>query len=326
MSKAVLNQPHFKDESKARQWLEAIRWPDGPICPHCGSVSKDHYKLEGDAHRDGLYKCKDCREQFTVTVGTVFERSKVKLHVWLQAMHLICSSKKGISSKQLERTLGVTYQTAWFMSHRIREAMKAPGGAFNTGGGTIEADETYVGGKERTKHASKRNPKNIGGMGKQMIFTLIDREAGKARSFHIASVHADNLKPVLQSQLNTAKTHLRTDGERQYQKLAPMFASHEHVNHGAGEYVRGDAHTNTAEGYFSIFKRGIIGTFHHVSPQHLQRYATEFDFRYNHRETRVKDADGKMVKGGFDDCERTVAALKGIGGKRLTYRRINRGA
>lgn len=321
MTKAILNQPQFKDESKARQWLEAIRWPNGPVCPHCGSVSKDHYKLEGQAHREGLYKCKDCREQFTVTVGTVFERSKIKLHVWLQAMHLMCSSKKGISSKQLERTLGVTYQTAWFMSHRIREAMKSPGGTFSTNGGTVEADETYIGGKERNKHRSKRNRKHIGGVGKQMVFSLVER-GGKVHSMHLASVNANNLRPILKAQLNTEKTHLMTDGEGQYRLVGSMFASHEVVNHGAGEYVRGNAHTNTVEGYFSILKRGIIGTFHHVSAQHLHRYTSEFDFRYNHRETRVK-VDGKWVKAGFNDSERTIEALKGIGGKRLTYRRVN---
>lgn len=325
MAQATLNQPHYQDANKARKYLEAVRWPDGPICPHCGSVSKAHYALEGRAHRPGLHKCKDCRKQFSVTVGTVFERSKVGLHDWLKAVYLICSSKKGCSSHQLQRTLGCQYKTAWFMSHRIREAMKAPGGMFSTGGSTVEADETYVGGKERNKHANKRNPKAIGGMGKQMVFTLVDRNAGKVRSFHLPSVHADNLKPILQEQLNTKKTHLRTDGERQYQKLAPMFKSHKHVNHGAGEYVRGDAHTNTAEGYFSILKRGIIGTFHHVSPQHLLRYATEFDFRYNHRQTRVK-VNGKWEKAGFSDAERTMAALKGIGGKRLTYRRTHAAA
>jgi transposase-like protein len=325
MEKAILNQPHFKDEAKARQWLEAIRWSLGPVCPHCGSVSKDHYKLEGDAHRDGLYKCKDCREQFTVTVGTVFERSKIKLNVWLQAMHLMCSSKKGISSKQLERMLGVTYQTAWFMSHRIREAMKAPRGVFSTGGNTVEADETYVGGKQQNKHAKKRLKNAAGGLGKEMVFALIERETGKARSFHLPSVNAANLRPILNAQLNTAKTRLMTDGEGQYRILAPMFASHESVNHSGGEYVRGDAHTNTVEGYFSILKRGIIGTFHHVSPQHLQRYTTEFDFRYNHRETRVK-VDGKWAKAGFTDTERTIAVAKCIGGKRLTYRRTHAAA
>lgn len=326
MADAILNRPEFKSESKARQWLEAIRWPRGPVCPHCGSESKDHYKLEGEAHRDGLYKCKDCREQFTVTVGTVFERSKVKLNVWLQAMHLMCSSKKGISSKQLERMLGVTYQTAWFMSHRIREAMKAPGGMFSTGGNTVEADETYVGGKETNKHRSKRTGVNPGGKGKQMVFALVDRDTKQVRSFHLPSVNAANLRPVLNAQIDTANTRLMTDGEGQYRILAPMFKSHDAVNHSGGEYVRGDAHTNTVEGYFSILKRGVIGTFHHVSPHHLQRYVQEFDFRYNHRETRTKDAAGNVIKGGFTDSERTIELAKGIGGKRLTYRRINAAA
>jgi len=326
MADAILNKPQFKNEAHAREWLENIRWPNGPICPHCGSVSQDHYKLEGDAHRAGLYKCKDCREQFTVTVGTVFERSKVKLHVWLQAMHLMCSSKKGISSKQLERMLGVTYQTAWFMSHRIREAMKAPGGMFNANGGTIEADETYVGGREQNKHASKRDGKKIGGMGKKMVFSLVDREKGKVRSFHLPSVNAANLKPVLQQQLNTVKSGFMTDGERQYRILAPMFKSHDAVNHGAGEYVRGNAHTNTVEGYFSIFKRGIYGTFHHVSAQHLQRCTAEFDFRYNHRETCAEGPDGMMLKAGFTDSERTIEVAKAIDGKRLTYRRTDAAA
>jgi hypothetical protein len=242
----------------------------------------------------------------------------------VQAMHLMCSSKKGISSKQLERILGVTYQTAWFMTHRLREAMKQPGGMMGGGGRTVEADETYIGGKERNKHRSKRDKSHIGGVGKQMVFSLVER-GGKVRSHHLPSVSAENLRPILNAQLNTAKTKLMTDGEGQYRILAPMFISHEAVNHGAGEYVRGDVHTNTVEGYFSILKRGIVGTFHHVSAQHLQRYVTEFDFRYNHRETRVK-VDGKWAKAGYDDTERTIAALKGIGGKRLTYRRTHAAA
>jgi transposase-like protein len=316
-----LNKPQFQNADKAREYLEAVRWPNGPICPHCGVESKDHYALQGKAHRPGLMKCKDCRCQFSVTVGTVFERSKVPLHQWMQAVYLICSSKKGCSSHQLQRSLGVQYKTAWFMSHRIREAMKAPGGMFSTGGGVVEADETYVGGKERNKHRSKRNSKNIGGVGKQMVFSLVER-GGKVRSMHLPSVNADNLRPILKEQLNTAKTRLMTDGEGQYRLLAPMFASHDAVNHGAGEYVRGDAHTNTVEGYFSIFKRGINGVYHHVSAQHLQRYAHEFDFRYNHRETNVQ-IDGKWKKAGFSDAERTDAALRGIAGKRLTYRRLD---
>ena len=318
MAGAILNKAQFQDADKAREYLESIRWPNGAICPHCGSENKDHYKLEGKSHRPGLWKCKDCREQFTVTVGTVFERSKIGLHDWLKAVYLICSSKKGCSSHQLQRTLGVQYKTAWFMSHRIREAMKAPGGMFSTGGGTIEADSTYVGGKETNKHRSKREGYKPGGVGKEIVFALVTRD-GQVRGHHVASVNAATLKPILQQQLNTKETHLMTDGEGNYRILAPMFKSHESVNHSGGEYVRGDVHTNTVEGYFSILKRGIIGTFHHVSPQHLQRYVTEFDFRYNHRETKVK-VDGKWVKAGFNDLERTNAALKRISGKRLTYR------
>lgn len=316
-----LNNPIFQDAEKARQHLEALRWEHGRACPHCGDLEASSPTASKN-HKPGMYYCNSCAKTFTVTVGTIFERSHIPLNKWIHAFHLMASSKKGISAHQLHRMFGITYKTAWFMAHRIRECMKPGGGMFNTGGGTIEADETYVGGKERTKHASKRNKKNIGGMGKEMVLSLIDRENGKVRSFHLSSVSADNLKPVLQEQLNTKKTHLRTDGERQYQKLAHLFASHEHVNHGAGEYVRGDAHCNTAEGFFSILKRGIIGTFHHVSAKHLQRYCAEFDFRYNHRETKIK-IDGKWVKTGHTDAERATALLKGVSGKRLTYRRTN---
>lgn len=312
-----LTNPIYTNANKARVHLESIRWPKGAVCPHCGSVSKNHYKLEGKTTRPGLYKCKDCLEPFTVTVGTVFERSKIPLNKWVLCAHLMAASKKGYSSHQMHRTLGVTYKTAWFMEHRLREAMKTSGGAFNSGGGTVEADETYVGGKERNKHRNKRDKSHIGGVGKQCVFSLVER-GGNVRSFHLPSVNANNLRPILQSQLNVAKTRLMTDGEGQYRILAPMFANHEAVNHGVGEYVRGDAHTNTVEGYFSIFKRGVIGTFHHVSAEHLQRYATEFDFRYNHRETRAK-VDGKWIKTGFNDAERAAALLKNIGGKRLTY-------
>lgn len=319
-TKYLFDEARFHDSAVARQHLESIRWPDGPVCPHCGAMDRMS-KLEGKSHRPGLYDCGHCRDQFTVTVGTVFERSKITLDKWLFAATLMASSKKGVSSKQIERMLGVTYKTAWFMTHRLREAMKQEGGMFSTGGATIEADETYVGGKEKNKHRSKRDKKHIGGIGKQMVVSLVER-GGKVRSMHLPSVNADNLRPILKQQLNTEKTRLMTDGEGQYRILAPMFASHESVNHGAGEYVRGDVHTNTVEGFFSILKRGIIGTFHHVSPQHLQRYATEFDFRYNHRETRVK-VDGKWAKAGLNDAERTQALLKGISHKRLTYRRIN---
>lgn len=312
-----LTNPIYQDADKARIHLEAIRWPNSPVCPHCGSISKDHYALKGKTTRPGLYKCKDCLEPFTVTVGTVFERSKIALNKWVLCAHLMAASKKGYSSHQMHRTLGVTYKTAWFMEHRLREAMKDSGGLLGGGGKIVEADETYVGGKEKNRHRSKRNKKTIGGVNKEMVLSLVER-GGKVRSLHLPSINANNLRPILNARMDTANTHLMTDGEGQYRLVAPMFASHEVVNHTTGEYVRGDVTTNTVEGYFSILKRGIVGTFHHVSARHLQRYVDEFDFRYNHRETKQK-INGKWVKCGFSDTERTVALLKGVGGKRLTY-------
>lgn len=294
-----LDNPIFKDEKSAREYLETTRWPDGPFCPHCGSV--DARKLEGKSHRDGLYQCKDCRKQYTVTVGTLFERSKVPLHKWLLATYLLCSSKKGMSTHQLHRMLGVTYKTAWFMTHRIREAMREPVLPEKLGGGgsTVEADETYWGQKEGTKKAR-------GGFAhKEEIVTLVERN-GRARSFH--RVKAENLKSILKEQLEQ-DTHIMTDQARHYRGLDKHFPSHQAVNHSIGEYVRGDAHTNTIEGYFSILKRGLTGTYQHVSAKHLKRYLGEFDFRYNHR-----------TKLGVTDKERAEAALRGIEGKRLTYR------
>lgn len=298
-----LNAPHFQDADKARQYLEAVRWPSGPVCPHCGSA-EGHYQLQGKAHRPGLWKCKDCREQFSVTVGTVFERSKIALNVWLQAVYLLCSSKKGISAKQLERTLGVTYKTAWFMAHRIREAMTTnPTGLLGGGGGTVEADETYWGKKPGTV-------KRRGYAHKNPVVSLVER-GGKVRSFHVANVKASTIKEILVSNMDKS-ANLMTDEASAYTIVGREFASHGVVNHGSKEYSRGNNHTNTIEGYFSIFKRGMVGTYHKCGEQHLQRYANEFDFRYNHRE-----------KLGFDDIQRTEAALKGIEGKRLTYRRID---
>ena len=315
-----LTKPIFTDVESAREHLEELRWAKSRFCPHCGEAERTS-PTESKNHKPGLYYCNACAKTFTVTVGTLFERSHVPLNKWMLAFHLMASSKKGISSHQLHRMLDVTYKTAWFMSHRIREAMKdSSGGLLGGGGKIVEADETYVGGKEKNRHRAKRNKKTVGGVNKEMVFSLVER-GGKVRSLHLPSVNAANLRPILNAQMDTKTTRLMTDGEGQYRLVAPMFASHDVVNHGAGEYVRGDAYTNTVEGYFSILKRGIVGTFHHVSAQHLQRYVTEFDFRYNHRETKVK-VNGKWVKTGHSDAERMTELLKGISGKRLTYRRI----
>ncbi|MBA3592736.1 MAG: IS1595 family transposase [Polaromonas sp.] len=303
---AVLNLPQFQDADKAREYLESVRWANGVICPHCGTIG-NHYALEGKSHRPGLYKCSSCRDQFTVTVGTVFERSKIKLHIWLQAVHLICASKKGISSKQLERMLGVTYKTAWFMSHRIREAMtNNQGGLMGSGGGTVEVDETYWGNSHQSK-VGKAYAGIRGGSHKEKIVSLVQRGGG-VRSFHVTEVTSKSLKSVMDKNISK-DANLMTDQSVIYKKPGKEYATHETVNHSRQEYARGHVTTNTVEGYFSILKRGLIGTFHHVGAQHLQRYVNEFDFRYNTRQSL-----------GFNDTERAMLALKGIGGKRLTYR------
>lgn len=302
-----LNAPQFKDPDTARQYLESQVWPDGPICAHCGSVSKDHYPLNGKTTRAGLYKCKDCRGHFTVTVGTVFERSKIPLNVWLKAVYLLCASKKGMSSLQLKRMLGVTYKTAWFMTHRIREAMtsyqigKLMGGPGSSG--IVEADETYWG----MRSGMKVGP---GGHHKMKVLSLVER-GGKVRSVHVPSLTATSVKHILAK--NIAKSaHLMTDESPNYTRGGRQFAKHSTVHHRSGEYARGNVTTNTVEGYFSILKRGLIGTYHHVGENHLQRYVREFDFRYNNR-TSV----------GVSDQQRADKALKGIRGKRLTYRRTD---
>jgi transposase-like protein len=276
-----LTSPIFQDADKAREHLEATRWPHGSICPHCGLVG-EATKIAGKSARPGLYQCnaKECREQFTVTVGTVFERSKVPLNKWLLATYLMTSSKKGISAHQVGRTLGVTYKTAWFMCHRIREAMNpAEPGSMGGEGKVVEVDETYVGGREKNKHANKRETKwdHLGG--KQAVVTLVER-SGEARSFHVANVTARTIRKVVVAHASR-KSHLMTDGARMYPKLGEEFAGHSAVDHSAGEYVReGFHHSNTVESYFAILKRGVMGTFHHISEAHLQRYLHEFDFRY----------------------------------------------
>ncbi len=295
--------PRFIDPVAARKHLEALRWPNGPVCPHCSS--DDATRLEGKKHRDGLVQCNACREQFTVTVGTVFERSKIALNKWLLCNHLLCASKKGMSAKQIERMLGVTYKTAWFMCHRIREAMKVDGGNDPLGGpnAVVEADETYVGGKQRNRATRAVKPKKA-------VVALVERD-GRARSFHVANVNAKTLRPLVVTNIDRA-SHLMTDESMVYTRAGREFAGHTSVVHSAGEYVRmgGFAHSNTAENFFSIFKRGVIGTYHHMSEAHLGRYCAEFDFRYNTRKVT--------------DAERADEALRGIAGKRLTNRRTDR--
>lgn len=301
-----LLNPIFQDEEKAREHLEALRWSEFRACPHCGDTENTSPTASKN-HKPGLYYCNSCEKTFTVCVGTLFERSHIPLNKWLLAFHLMASSKKGISAHQLHRSLGITYKSAWFMAHRIREAMNGHGGGLLGGGGSIvEADETYWGTQE-----IRRNKKAKAGFGHKMkVVSLVERD-GQKRSFHVARVNAKTLRPILQAQI-AKDTHLMTDEAGVYRPLGKSFAKHSKVNHSLGEYTRDDVTTNTVESSFAILKRGLYGTFHNVSEQHLQRYANEFDFKWNHR-----------AKLGYTDAERATIALKGISGKRLTYRRIN---
>ena len=297
---SILSAPHFHDEEAAYAFVEARVWPQGPVCPRCKGGDRVG-KLKGSSTRMGVHKCYACRKPFTVKVGTVFESSHVALHLWLQAMHLMCASKKGISANQLHRTLGVTLKSAWFMEHRIRLAM-ASGDLLPPMGGegaTVEADETFIGQR-------KDKPKQRGYAHKHAVLTLVER-GGKARSFHVDGTAAKDLVPVLKENI-ARETRMMTDEAGQYVALKKDFAEHEVVRHGKGEYVRGDAHTNTVEGFYSVFKRGMKGIYQHCSEKHLHRYLAEFDFRYNNR-----------VRLGVGDVERTDNALRGIVGKRLTY-------
>ena len=297
---SLLNQTFFQDEEAAYAKLESIVWPLGPVCPHCGSMDRMR-RLQGKATRPGLYKCYACRKQSRVTVGTVFESSHIKLHMWLQAAYLLCASKKGISSNQLARVLGVTVKTAWLMSHRLREAMingnLPPVGCDGAG---VEIDETYTGKKVE-------KPKNARGYAhKHAVLTLVQR-GGSARSFHVDATKASGLLPIINANVQPG-TRVMTDEAGQYTHLAKHFAAHGFTRHGAGEYVVSDTHTNTVEGYYSVFKRGMKGVYRHCAEKHLHRYIAEFDFRYNNR-----------VRLGMDDAQRTENALSGIVGKRLTY-------
>ena len=302
-----LTNPIFHNEDKARTYLEAQRWPDGPFCPVCGQLDTIKALPPKGSMGKGWYHCKECRRKFTVRVGTLYERSHVPLHKWLLATHLMCASKKGISAHQLHRMLGVTYKTAWFMAYRIREGMREtspdPIGGPNK---VVEADETWVGGKAKNRAFGPPPTK-------EPVFALVERE-GKVRSFHVPAVNARTLRPILVTHADRG-SYLMTDEAGAYVRVGREFSGHGTVNHSINEYVRGGFwYTNTAENYFSIFKRGITGVYQHVSQKHLKRYLGEFDFRYNER-----------VGLGVSDAERMDIALKGIEGKRLTYRRTHAG-
>lgn len=302
---SVLSRPYFHDEATAYEKLEALLWPDGPVCPHCGGVEKI-YRIKPNPEkrvRFGLHKCGQCKCQFTIKVGTVFEQSHVPLHKWLQAVYLIASSKKGISANQLHRTLEVTLKTAWFMGHRIRDAMRGDGLAPLGGAGqTVEVDETFIGRDYDKK--PKHEKKGRGYAHKFKVLSLVER-GGRARSVVVDDLKAKTLTPILKEQI-AQETRVITDEAGQYRFLSRDFADHQFVRHGIGEYGRGDVNTNTVEGFFSIFKRGMKGTYQHCGKRHLPRYVAEFDFRYNER--------------GLDDPTRMDALLSGIVGRRLTYR------
>jgi transposase-like protein len=306
---SILTQVHFHNEAAAIARLEAIVWPEGPICPHCGGIDRITPVTGG---RIGLRRCGDCKKQFTCKVGTVFEDSKVPVHKWFQAAHLLASSKKGISSHQLHRTLGVTYKTAWFMSHRLREAMRVVGGEPMGGAGkVVEADETFIGRVEGVPKPRRGNHH------KNMVFTLVERD-GSARSFHMDGQAISDFMPIIRANV-AKKSRMNTDEAKHYNDVAGEYFAHDTVNHSLDEYARrtdeylgGERYivsTNTVEGFYSIFKRGMKGVYQHCSEKHLHRYLAEFDFRYSNRSAL-----------GIEDAERTAAALKGIVGKRLTYR------
>ena len=305
---SALSAPHFHSEEAAFAYVEARIWPEGPVCPHCGGVERIGL-MGGKSTRTGLYKCYQCRKPFTVRIGTIFESSHVALHIWLQAMYLIAGSKKGISSNQLHRVLGVTLKTAWFMSHRIRAAMACDSlDQFGAGGGVVEIDETFIG-QDPDAPKSRMAIRNM-----NKVIALIDRSTGRSASMvFTGNLSAANVAPIV-AEYVASDAHLMTDEAGFYKTIGKAYASHTFVSHSAGEYVRkGEAaiHTNTIEGYFSIFKRGMREIYQHCQKKHLHRYLAEFDFRYSNR-----------VALGYNDSDRADALLQGIVGKRLTYQTV----
>jgi len=300
---AIFSAPHFQNNDAARAYLESVLWPNGPVCPHCGVINHAF-----KTNRPGVFRCaeKACRKDFTVTMKTVMERSHIALHKWLQGFHLMTSSKKGYSAHQLHRTLGITYRSAWFMEHRIREAMRAGGLAPMGGSGSIvEVDETFIGRKAGMPIKRGTNHKHV-------VLTLVER-GGSARSFHVDSVKKEDVLPIIRANLSR-ESHVMTDEAKRYAELGNEFAKHDAIDHSREEYGYTDRksgvkiNTNTIEGYYSIFKRGMKGVYQHCGEQHLHRYLAEFDFRYSNR--------GKI---GVDDEERAYRAVAGAAGKRLTY-------
>jgi transposase-like protein len=305
---SILSAKYFHDEQAAYDFVESKLWPNGPICPKCGSIGK-HYLLKGKSTRIGVRKCRDCRKPFRVTVNTVFESSHIPLRVWLQAVFLIASSKKGISSNQLSRMLGVTVNSAWFMSHRLREAMREGGLApFGVNGGAVEVDETYIG----NDPSLPWNPdmRRYGRRQKYKVLSLVDRTTKQARSFVVDDTSSASVHPIVRENLSR-EARLMTDEANVYKRLGREFSAHGVVNHRRYEYVNftnPEIHTNTVEGFFSVFKRGMKGVYQHCDHNHLHRYVAEFDFRYNNRKAN-----------GVEDAERAEKLLRGVYGKRLTY-------